>query len=1204
MRKQDLTKTKADICQRRSRRKGFQRRAWLTPIALSLLLMTAALCNRLVSDEAHAGAEGGAVPTVQIGHSDFIRTVRFSPDGSKILSHGAEGTAKLWDVATGRLIRTFGLSGSKLEKVGFSPDGARVVASADLNEGVTIWDAETGRPITNIKNEKDIAYTTFVAVSPDGRAILTSGIDDLKFWDAEKGSLIRKIDVKDGEGDDRFGAFSADGRQAVIATEFGETVKIWDIAEGRLLSSAKRPAGSVYAATFGPDGARIVVAGEDGDRVSVVDARTGRALRTIELGRRIITSLTLSSDGRRIGVGYVEEIEDKEAHGIHIYDAQSGRRLRAITSVKPHVYPIALSHDGRRVAAVLDEDSLNVWDIDSDALLRDFRGSQTSFHEISVSADGKRIAGLGGLQEWLNLWDTTTGRHIRSIEGHDGYVDTGLFSNTPAHVFSGSGDKTAKLWNAETGRLIRTFKGHSDRIGALAVSRDGRRLLTGSWDKTVKLWDVASGRLLRTFKDHSKEIIALAFAPDGKRFVSSNADETIRLWDVETGKLVHELKGHHLIALSLAYTPDGGLIAASGQDYKVWFWDAETGRNVRTIESLGGYVKGWENGIIFSTEGHSESINSIAFSPDGKTLLSGSDDQTMKLWDTRRGRLIRTFKDHTTDVTSVAFLGDGKRIASASGDGIRIWDKQSGRLLVTLTKFAEGEWMAITPEGYFAASKNGAKKLILVRGYETYSIDQFYQRLYRPDLVREKLAGDPTGKVREAAAKLDLDKIFNSGAAPKVTIVGPGDGTKVTDDKFTAKAEVSDQGGGIGRIEWRVNGLTLGVQTKRGLDRIAKGQTGKKALTLQLDVWLEPGTNIIEVVAYNAKNLMASEPAKITVTWDGRSSKTPPRLHVLAVGINNYFDARLKLNYAVPDAKAFGAALSGAGGGLYEKVTVTTVLDSDATAEGLEATFAGLAGKVRPRDVFVFFLAGHGKTVDGRYYFIPQDFRYRSAQSIVNKGIGQDQWQRWFSKIPARKSILLYDTCESGSLTGARIATRGLERVAALEKLTRAMGRTVLSAATDDAPALEGYRGHGVFTYALLDALNKSDTNQNGLIEITELAGHVDARVPEISQSAFGQRQLPQMNIVGSNFPLAKRTAAVSDRLSKTQSPAISKKPTHVVIKPTDLFPKVGGIGKTLAKLKPGTMVTLVRTENGWTLIAKEGKQLGFVVDGSLAEAR
>ena len=109
----------------------------------------------------------------------------------------------------------------------------------------------------------------------------------------------------------------------------------------------------------------------------------------------------------------------------------------------------------------------------------------------------------------------------------------------------------------------------------------------------------------------------------------------------------------------------------------------------------------------------------------------------------------------------------------------------------------------------------------------------------------------------------------------------------------------------------------------------------------------------------------------------------------------------------------------------------------------------------------------------------------------------------------ARKSILLYDTCESGSLTGDRVQQRGIERVAALEKMTRAMGRTVLSASTEDAPALEGYKGHGVFTYVLLDGLGVADTNGNGVIEVTELAAHIDQKVPELSYQAFKLRQVP-----------------------------------------------------------------------------------------------
>jgi hypothetical protein len=118
---------------------------------------------------------------------------------------------------------------------------------------------------------------------------------------------------------------------------------------------------------------------------------------------------------------------------------------------------------------------------------------------------------------------------------------------------------------------------------------------------------------------------------------------------------------------------------------------------------------------------------------------------------------------------------------------------------------------------------------------------------------------------------------------------------------------------------------------------------------------------------------------------------------------------------------------------------------------------------------------------------LPQDFRYQGEDSIVQRGIGQERWQEWIAVIRARKSILLYDTCESGTLTGDRVALRGLERVAALDRLTQAMGRTVLTASTDDAPALEGYHGHGIFTYAPLEAMGQADVHPDGYVYVTDL---------------------------------------------------------------------------------------------------------------------
>ena len=176
---------------------------------------------------------------------------------------------------------------------------------------------------------------------------------------------------------------------------------------------------------------------------------------------------------------------------------------------------------------------------------------------------------------------------------------------------------------------------------------------------------------------------------------------------------------------------------------------------------------------------------------------------------------------------------------------------------------------------------------------------------------------------------------------------------------------------------------------------------------------------------------------------------------------------------AVSGCQGPDEALRKAGEKLYESIEITTLLDGDVTTTGLDKVFGEVGKKVRSQDVFVFFLAGHGKTVDGRYFFLPQDFRYDGKDSITIRGEARSVGR---NGLPGYRRARAYRSTipgESGSLTGARVAERGLERVAALDRMTRAMGRTVLTASTDDAPALEGFRGHGVFTYAVLDAFGR-----------------------------------------------------------------------------------------------------------------------------------
>jgi uncharacterized caspase-like protein len=135
------------------------------------------------------------------------------------------------------------------------------------------------------------------------------------------------------------------------------------------------------------------------------------------------------------------------------------------------------------------------------------------------------------------------------------------------------------------------------------------------------------------------------------------------------------------------------------------------------------------------------------------------------------------------------------------------------------------------------------------------------------------------------------------------------------------------------------------------------------------------------------------------------------------MAVNRYRDRALWLNYAVPDAQAWAAALRLVAAPLFSDPIVTMLLDEQVTLHSLEAAFTQAIARIKPQDVFVLYIAGHGVTRDGRYYFLPQDFRYDGDASVQQGTINQDHLQHWLARVPARKSLVLIDTCESGSVT-------------------------------------------------------------------------------------------------------------------------------------------------------------------------------------------
>ena len=178
----------------------------------------------------------------------------------------------------------------------------------------------------------------------------------------------------------------------------------------------------------------------------------------------------------------------------------------------------------------------------------------------------------------------------------------------------------------------------------------------------------------------------------------------------------------------------------------------------------------------------------------------------------------------------------------------------------------------------------------------------------------------------------------------------------------------------------------------------------------------------------------------------------------------------------------------------------------------------------------------------------------------------------------------MFDACEAGSLTERGKTRGGLEQKAAMGRLIQATGRATLTAFTATQEGYDGHGGHGVFTFALLNALARADLNNNGLIELAELIQHVDGLVPAITEKRWGARQFPQMDAYGSNFPLARQVAALAP--ASDDAIVIPIKPTHVSTDLLPVFKEAGGMGAIVQQLPPFTIVTLVKSDQGWVLIA------------------
>ncbi len=1040
----------------------------------------------------------------QIGHASRPDVLEYSPDGNFLASGGIDNTIMLWNTRTGELLRAFRGHRGIITGIAFSPDGILLATSSE-DASVIIWELASGEVRARITGASyDWAYFTAVSFSRDGTVLVTGDqagalqgwhvVQTLltkagkRIYQRDTGSLHPVLQIVPQNG-------TASLLQAIH--EFGVVTRV----SGADVSSGPLKDQITSASTISANG-RFALVREtlESSRFVLWDVGAKKELATFAGDEKAYNhAVAISGDEKTVAFGPI-------GGKIEVHAIATGKLVQSFpVSNELNLAAIRYSPDNTRLAIVQSEGAIRIVEIASAKRLIDLAGAGTN-GTISLTDDGQTV--LSANFDAAVLWDLESNRRLSVIKPQKDKLGTANAFLSPdgkrivSGIFGGA-ETPIQAITAATGVKEGDLgiKGFAVRTIAFAPTGD-LAFLPGGNGRGYFL-DLKKRKLLTTIgKEGERRIWAAAYSPDGKVVATGASDEGARLRILSSpdGKIIGEMKYNQLpggplpiqqLISGIGFSPDSTRLVTADWDGVVALWD-------------------WKAGIQLAHSFIGASADGAGYLDADRIYATGWDG-TVRIYGPKLGKPLMELSGHEGTPKIVRLANEGKHIVVVTDNGtIKHWDSASGVLLATTLHYPDGEWVRVTPEGFFDGTIAGGKRLVLVSGLESFTIDQAFQTLFRPDLVAAKLAGDAGNAVAKAAAELDLKSFFASGNAPVVTLDKTDDIT-TGEGSFPVTASVQARNGGMGKAEIRVNGVVQKVI-----------ETAQAQISDVVE--LEPGENQIEIVAFNKANTVSSRPATLRVTSTRSEPRQAPVLYVLAVGINAYADQALRLSFAVNDAKALAETLKTSAKGRFSKVEVKFVLDSEATTAGIGAAFADLASRVTARDVFVFYAASHGRTIDGRYYMIPQEFRFSGDASVLAGGISQDTLAGWLSTIRARRSALLYDTCESAGLANTVASPlSGLERITAVTRMTQSLGRTVLSAATGD--AFEGIDGHGVFTYALMDAFRKGDLDRNGVITVGELASHIETEVPGLVRKVFKVEQVPQVSVFGDVFDLGNRMA-------------------------------------------------------------------------------
>jgi len=565
------------------------------------------------------------------GHTAYVSSVAYSPDGSEVASGSGDGSVLVQNVASGRTVMALRAGHGAVAALAFDPAGG-LLATGNADGTVTLWSlaGHVAHQLSATAGGVD-----GVAFSPDGRLLAARGTTTLIVFDLSSGRVMSRLNV--GKSSAPNVAFNPAG--TLLATADGRDVLVWSPRTGarRLLAGHKA---AINGVAFSPSGAVLASASDD-RTVIVWNLARGKPLITLRGHTDAVNAVAFSPDGTMLASG-------GQDHDVILWSARSGMRLATFHGHPAPVESVAFSPSSAQLASGADDGQVIIWKA-RDALLEHSASLPAPAVSVAYSPTGALAASANG-DGTVTIWDVRTWRALHVLQASSTPAESVAFSPDGRTLAAGTGDQTVVLYDAQTGARLHVLRGHGDVVYSVAFSPDGTTLASGSADTTAILWNARTGARERTLRGHKDFVYSVAFSPDGRTLATGSADKSVILWDVASGRLLRRLTGHTAAVESVSFSPDGRAVASASDDGSVILNDPRTGRQ------LGDPLSG-ETGSVLS----------VAFGRNPNVLASGGTDQSVFVWDLR-SRLAQAFAGHTDSIQSVAFSPDGASVASAGLD--------------------------------------------------------------------------------------------------------------------------------------------------------------------------------------------------------------------------------------------------------------------------------------------------------------------------------------------------------------------------------------------------------------------------------------------------------------------------------------------------------------------------------------------------------